>query len=304
MNKLVFILLLFQATLSFGQKSPSATIPFEINEKGLIIINLQINGAVVSKFVLDTGSSVTVIDDDMADKLGLELKAEKAKITGASAINKQVKKTVPQEIRINKKVKLKKVELYVSDLSRFGGINGIIGFDLFQKYVSETIFDEKTIQFYKRINSKNTKGYQAIDFVETYCTPEVMVTFSLANGETFSGKTLFDTGNAKSPLIINSPFQKENQLTEKVESNASTTSEGINATSNSKSAIIDTLKFGDFAFPKTPILLSESKEGVLARRGYLGILGLELISKFDFILDYKSKKIYFQPNDNFKKAFK
>ena len=130
-----------------------------------------------------------------------------------------------------------------------------------------------------------------------------MVIFSLTNGATFSGKALFDTGNAKSPLTINSLFKEENHLIEKIESVFSTASEGFNTRENSKPAIIATLKFGNFTFSKIPIHLSESKEGVLAWKGYLGLLGIELISKFNFILDYKSKKIYYRPNDNFEKDF-
>ncbi|MEM8527356.1 MAG: retropepsin-like aspartic protease [Bacteroidota bacterium] len=303
MRKLIFLFLPFYTTLSFSQKSPIATIPFEINEKGLMIIKLKINGVEVSNFVLDTGSSITVIDDDSAEKLGLQFKAEKAQLTEASSTNNQVEKTIPQEITINRKVKLKGLILYVSDLSKYGDINGIIGFDLFRKYISETIFDKKIIHFYKRINSKNTREYQSIDFVESYCTPEVLVTFSLANGEIFSGKALFDTGNVKSPLIINSTFAEENYLTEKFESVFLTTDEGVNVNSNGISTIIETLKFGEFIFSEMPISLSKTKEGVLAWEGYLGILGLELISKFNFILDYKAKKIYFRPSANFKEIF-
>ena len=305
MNKFLFTFLLFQVTISYSQKSSLATIPFELNEKGLMIIKLRINKTTVSNFVLDTGASVAVIDDDVANQLGLKIKTEKAKITGANAINNQVKKTEGQEIIINQKVKLKKLELYVSDLSHLGNINGIIGFDLFKEYISETIFGTKNIHFYKQINSKNTIGYQSIDFVESYCTPEVMVTFSLANGTTFSGKALFDTGNLKSPLIINAVFNEENRLTEKLKADSLTTNRGvINTKAKYIATTIDTLTFGDFTFSKIPTSISQSKEGVLAWKSYLGLLGLELISKFDFILDYRSKKIYFRQNDNFEKAFK
>ncbi len=303
MKYMLLTFLICTTITTYGQRSPIASIPFQINENGHMVITVKINGLEVSNFVLDSGASVTAIDDDIASELGLEMEEEKAQIVGTDSVNNEVNKTIPQRISIDQKVKLRGIKLYSTDLSRYGDINGIIGFDLFRKYISEVNFTQKTIRFYTRINSKNTKAYRSIDFVESYCTPEVEISFALANGERFSGKVFFDTGNVKSPLIINSNFQTEKDLQAKIESASSPEGQELSKIGARRSTTVKNLSFGDFTFSLVPVSLSDAKEGVLNWNEYLGLLGLDVIRQFDFILDYKSKQIHYRPNLNYKKTF-
>jgi len=52
-----------------------------------------------------------------------------------------------------------------------------------------------------------------------------------------------------------------------------------------------------------PVSLSSATQGMLSKEGYMGNLGLEYISKFNFILDYNKKKIYLKPNKSYNSAF-
>lgn len=51
------------------------------------------------------------------------------------------------------------------------------------------------------------------------------------------------------------------------------------------------------------ISLSSDKQGVSSLDNLLGILGSEIINRFNFILDYKNKNLYLKPNDLFNKDF-
>jgi len=190
---LISIIYLFHSCNSFGQDKPIGEIPFALNDNGHIIITLQINNNSVSNFVLDTGASVTVIDKNIVEQLGLSLQGEVTKIIGASRVNNDLKKTKKQRISLNTNIILEGLEMYVSDLSRYGKINGLIGFDLFREYVTETNFDKKIISFYKKKGKPNTKGYESISFVEPYCTPEIDISVTFTNNESVSGVVLFDT---------------------------------------------------------------------------------------------------------------
>lgn len=60
---------------------------------------------------------------------------------------------------------------------------------------------------------------------------------------------------------------------------------------------IESLSFFDYQFDKPMIAhLSTDKGGVSAMPGYLGILGAEIINRFNFIIDYSNKVLYLQPN--------
>ncbi|BAP31632.1 uncharacterized protein CHSO_2595 [Chryseobacterium sp. StRB126] len=50
--------------------------------------------------------------------------------------------------------------------------------------------------------------------------------------------------------------------------------------------------------------LSSDKQGVTSSDNLLGILGSEIINRFNFILNYKNKNLYLKPNSLFHKDFK
>lgn len=301
---LISIISLLHSCNSFGQDKPIGQIPFIINDDGHMTITLKINNADVSNFILDTGSSVTAIDKSIAEQLNLSLQEKGARITGTSGFNNDVKKTQKQHISLNDKIELKEIEMYVTNLSRLGKINGLIGFDLFKEYVTETNFDTKTIYFYKRKAKPDTQGYTAINFSESFCTPEVKISTSLANGESFSGKVLFDTGNVSTPFSFNSPFVRENILSTKFEKLISTDTRGISGVyKKTETGVIPFIKIKKFKLSEIPVALSNAQEGMSSKEAYMGNLGLEYISKFNFILDYNRKKIYLKPNNSYRNTF-
>ncbi|MEL6559200.1 MAG: retropepsin-like aspartic protease, partial [Bacteroidota bacterium] len=287
---------------SFGKDKPIGEIPFTINEKGLMQIELFINKKKVSKFILDTGASSTVIDDDTAQEMNLNLQEGTFKSTWANSVTNDGRKTDKQQITITEKVQLKGIELNVRDLSHLGDMNGIIGFDLFRKFVSHINFDSQKIMFYEQKGRPDTKGYQAIKFTESFCTPEVKVTFSLENGEAFSGKAFFDTGNTAYPLIINATYQRKNGLPSKFKSLSRSGSKNHSKVQMDVGTI-QLLTLGKFELGEMPTALSNTETGVLSWEGYLGLIGLEYISKFNVIIDYHRKKLFLKPNNSFSEAF-
>ncbi|MDB4292982.1 aspartyl protease family protein [Maribacter sp.] len=289
--------------ISFGQDKPIGQIPFTLGENGHIIISLQINNESVSNFVLDTGASVTVIDKTIVNQLGLSLQNQSAKITGVSGVNNDVKKTHKQRVSLSDKIVLKDLEMYVSDLSGISTIKGLIGFDLFKEFVTETNFDTKTISFYKRKGRPDTKGYQSINFVESFCTPEIKLSVTLSNDTTFSGKVFFDTGAMSTPFTFSSPFVAKYNLYSKFETLITAESRGIISKSTNSIGKASSIKIKDFELSELPVTLSSLTEGMLSIEPYMGNLGLEYISKFNFILDYNKKKIYLKPNSSYHEAF-
>lgn len=193
--------------------------------------------------------------------------------------------------------------MYVSDLSIFGNIKGLIGFDLFKEFVTETNFDTKTISFYMRKGKPDTKGYKSINFVESFCTPEIKISVTLSDNTSLSGKVFFDTGDMDTPFTFSSPFVKKYKLHSKFETLITDESRGINSKSYNRVGAASAIKIKDFELSEMPVTLSNSTQGMLSIEPYMGNLGLEYISKFNFILDYYKKKIYLKPNNSFNDTF-
>ena len=51
------------------------------------------------------------------------------------------------------------------------------------------------------------------------------------------------------------------------------------------------------------ISISHDKNGVSSYENYLGILGGEVISRFNIILDYSTSTLYLKPNNTFNNSF-
>jgi len=113
---------------------------------------------------------------------------------------------------------------------------------------------------------------------------------------------MFDTGNPYS-LLVSAPFSKFHDFNSKLGKTTITQGAGINAKTVDKLATIRSMQFNGFKFGKMGIRLTVFKEAE-PRDGSLGILGIEVIKRFNVILDYKNKKIYLKPNRLYSSAFK
>ncbi len=285
--------------------SQVATVPFI--ENGLIFIEVQIEGTQEKlSFVFDTGASTAVLDASRADELGI-IANYKQQATGASG-SQEYEIATHQKLTIDG-VQFSNLNLVLVDLkalSRRAGvaIDGIIGYDVLQKFITEFDFEKKVLRLYTDI-----KDVTSIDSYTPYpmqlrgSIPKINLTYLLKNNEKLSGDFLFDSG-ANLTVLFNTPYAKKKRLSEKTGKNITITSRGLTRESNTISGTLAGLDFFDFSFGELPIGIAQAEAGVSASKSYAGILGAKIINRFDMVLDYKSKQFYFKPNSEYSKPFK
>lgn len=300
---IVFLLLCFVGRLS----AQVAEIPFEYI-KGITLIKVKVNNDPTPRtFVFDTGATSDVIDIALAKVIGLE-KAYKQSITGASGESSY--QIIPnQKIEIADKIQIKNTNLIVSDLTDLKerlqrDFDGIVGYNLLSNFVTQLDFEKQKILIYKRIDELNTSGYETIPFTfdNGIEIPQFNIDINLKNGESFSGKVLFDSGAGLS-LVVNAPYNKRYKLNEKAEKSLKKANESLNGKSFVEEIAIESMQVGKFELGEMAISISHDKAGVSAYGGYLGILGGKIISRFHVILDYPSRKLYLKPNASFDEPF-
>ena len=113
---------------------------------------------------------------------------------------------------------------------------------------------------------------------------------------------MFDSG-ASLTLFINTPYNEKYQLSKKAGKSLISSSENLHGTSISESIAIKSMIIGGYEFSEMTISIAHDEEGVSSYENYLGILGAEIISKFDIILDYSSSTLYLKPNNTFNNPF-
>ena len=127
------------------------TVPFEL-QHDLMFIKVTINDSDKPlNFLLDTGAGVTVIDSKPSQELALRI-TDTAKIntSGKPIISKESK---PNTLKIGQKLILENISLIVMDLSHISNyfkqkVDGVIGYDLLHKVITETNMDRQEVLFF------------------------------------------------------------------------------------------------------------------------------------------------------------
>ncbi|KUO19255.1 retropepsin-like aspartic protease [Streptomyces dysideae] len=112
----------------------------EQNGLTLAFIPVSIEGEGPFMFALDTGASTSVVDDDVADRVGLEPTGERRSVSGVLGSGKVPVAQVDQWDVGN--IRLDPGEVTVIDLGSptdGGGIQGLLGSDVLSDFGSITI---------------------------------------------------------------------------------------------------------------------------------------------------------------------
>jgi len=109
---------------------------------------------------------------------------------------------------------------------------------------------------------------------------------------------LVDTGAALA-LRINTPTVNENELVEKITPNYELSGRALNNSSIDKVGRLKSFKVLGESFEGVPIRMANVTTGVSSMSNVNGILGLEILKRFNTIYDYKKKVMYIKRNSLF-----
>lgn len=112
--------------------------------------------------------------------------------------------------------------------------------------------------------------------------------------------SFFDSGAGLS-LLLNTPFAQANHLPKTESKKLTSYSQNLSKKSESVDFLVQEIQLGTFSFKQIEISASNDQAGVSAFPNYLGILGAEIINRFNWVFDYENQKLYMKPNANFNK---
>ena len=302
--------LLIVGVLFYGIQSLKAQIldiPFQI-KNDIILIELQVNGNTgKNTFVFDTGASYDVLDVGVAKSLGIQADY-KQEARGAGGTN-TVDIALNQKFVLGNGVEFASPNLVLVDLKSLRrklerNFDGIIGYSLLGKYITLIDYDRKSIRLYDKIQDIDTTSYARIPFQLSngIPIPQFDISITLGNHETYSGPVFLDSGAALT-LAVNTPYNKKHRFSEKAGRSILSETQNLNTRSISEEIAIQSMAIGDYTLDEMVISLANDKDGVSSYKGYLGILGAKVISRFNLILDYSTSLLYLKPNGSFSKAF-
>ncbi len=296
------------ARRALGQHAPVAQISFELVGEHLVVPIEVAGHEGPLNFVFDTGAGATVFDAAMAKEIGL--KPDHTLNAQGAGGTERLEVCLNQGLRVGDSISVQGVPLVLADLTKLReGIGheivGITGNDLLSRYLVQIEYGANKIRFFEQEAKLDVSGYTAVpfEFKKGMPIPFVTATIELESGEKLSGDFLLDTGAGLS-LAINTPFAKRNDLLGKSSDHFVIESKGLNTKMVNQVIKIESATVFGQRFGEMEISLSDSDAGVSAMDGFMGILGNEIIRRFDMIADYKNKTVYFKPNQSLDEKFK
>jgi len=275
----------------------SARIPIEI-DNNIIFLRVRVNGSRPLKFIFDTGASVSVIDSELVAELGLKTQGQtKGTATGGN---------IQADLIHGVSLSVEGAEVANQIVASFSfakmpcvEFDGVIGYDFINQFVVEIDYPGKLINLYK----PQTYVYSGhgkivpLQLAETR-TPLVFARITVEGGRSIASRLEVDTGG-DSAFVINSPFVKKNQLLKALSRKVS--GSGVGAGGESKRVVgrFKNVQLGLFTIINPILNLSQDTEGGRASEEYDGIVGGEVLRRFNLILDYSRKRMILEPNAEF-----
>jgi hypothetical protein len=270
---------------------------------GIIIVRAQIdNVSDTLNFVLDTGSSGISLDSATCAQLKLAAIPSDRLIRGIGGMKGLV-------ISPNHKLKLyglqiDSLDFYVNDYdiltATYGlKIDGIIGYSFFSRYIVAVNYDTEHIEVYSHGPFRYPKGGHLIK--PTLATLPVTAGRMRDNKE-INSRFIFDTGAGLS-LLLSTDIVNDSSLLKKKRKPVPTLTEGLGGKAMMTLTVIREYKIGPYKFFNVPTHIFEDVNGITNYPSLAGIVGSEILRRFNMILNYKEKDIYLMPNTHFRDVF-
>lgn len=325
-NKVILLLLFFYSYSSFSQKPvkkiheakplgfvmpdgvKKVTIPFEVYNN-LIVIDVLLNRSLPLKFVLDTGVRTTVLTEkSLTDILNLPY-SRKITIPGAGG-KKLVDAYVVNNVALNigkiagRGHALLVLETDLLQLKNYLGVNvhGILGYELFSRFVVDLNYDRKTVTFHNAASFKVKGKFVELPISVEDTKPYLEAHFIIRGTEIVKGKFMMDTGASHTMML-------DGRSSDKIyvpEPNISTTlGRGLAGDIFGEVARIDKMWVDKYVFEGviTTFPDAESYEISLDKNFRNGTFGGGMMSRFRIIFDFIHSKIYVRKGSGYHRAF-
>ncbi len=296
-----------QVDTSWTYKKNKIVIPFELSNN-LIIVKVNLNGVDLN-MIVDTGSDINLLFR-IPDEEVLPVNEGKTTTIMGLGSKEPIKAIISSsnEIRMNEFVD-KDFEILIinqdniSLINKFGiEINGILGYSFFKNNVIEVDYVKGKITIYKDIDiikNRKIKRFfkEEIRIIDN--KPYININ-SKINLQEIILTLLIDTGLSDGLwLFKNESIRYSNNNIDDI------LGQGLSGDILGKRTRIDKVKFSDFFFDDILVSFPEMIffENIKIVKGRNGSVGGELLKRFNLIIDYSRRNIYFKKNKFYREPF-
>jgi hypothetical protein len=280
------------------------SIRFTVLNGGIILGKVKLDSFPDSlNFIFDTGCGGASLDSATAAHFQLYPRESSGSVRGIAG-------KCPQRLLNNSRLTIgnllvDSLSIQVNDydvLSSIYGvkIDGLIGYSFFSRYLVRVDYDSCRLDVY----TKGPIRYPAGGFLlrpRLFGLP--MLEGHLADARTIKGRFYFDTG-AGLCLLFSSNFTEDSAVfSPKRKKPVRTQGAGLGGKTEMQLTTLRTFSIGPFHFRQIPTYIFEDSYDVTSYPQLGGLIGNDLLRRFNLIINYPCSEIYILPNSSYRQPF-
>ena len=270
---------------------------------GIVIVQAKLgNFPDTLNFILDTGSSGISLDSTTVDYLHLKPTPTDRTIRGIAGIRK-VSFLYNQQLKFPG-LTVDSLDFHVNDygiLTAVYGerVDGIIGYSLFSRYILKLDYDSMKVSFW----TKGTIRYPRGGYLLKPIINQLMAQSArLKDKEIVSSRFLYDMG-AGVCMLLTRDFIADSSFIDKKRKRWVKEGEGLGGKIDMELTIIKEMRLGPYRFRNVPVHIFDDVNNVTNYPYMGGLIGNDILRRFNVILNYAKSDIYITPNSHFIEPF-
>ncbi|WP_246113209.1 aspartyl protease family protein [Segetibacter aerophilus] len=287
--------------------APKATLitkfPFTTLSGGIIIVKALLDEHPDTlNFILDTGSGGISLDSAIVEYLHLVKTPSERILRGIAMIRKII--YVPNRTLHLPKLDIEHLDFHINDYTLLTSvygvrIDGIIGYSFFSRFIVKVDYDTNMLEIYSPGKIKYPRG--GIILKPTINGIPVFDA-TITDGVTKASRFYFDSG-AGLCLLMSDNFANDSSILVKGKKVLFTQAEGIGGKKPMKLTTVKEIKIGPYRFKKVPAHIFVDDYNVTSYPTLGGLIGNDLLRRFNLIVNYADHEIHLKPNTHFRETF-
>jgi hypothetical protein len=276
---------------------------FEQLTGGVILVRACLDARPDSlNFIFDTGSGGISLDSTTAAELGLVLSPSDRTIRGIAGI-RQVSFANNHRLRLPG-LEVDSLNFHINDYSLLSAaygfrVDGIIGYSFFRRFIVKIDYDRFTIDVLQQGNYRYPRGGHLL-------RPAIaglpMQYAEIADSRRLLGRFYLDTG-AGLCLLLSEDYCADSNIFAGSKKFFNTVAEGLGGKKEMKISVLKAFKLGPYRFRQVPVFVFDDEYNVTSYPFLGGLIGNDLLRRFNLVINYARSEIHLLPNTHFKEAF-
>lgn len=178
-------------------------------------------------------------------------------------------------------------------------IDGIIGYSFLSRYIIKIDYDTSRLEVWTRGSLRYPRGgYLMRPVITTLPVQQARV----RDDATINARFLYDMG-AGLCMMLSTDFIKDSALLDKRRKLFVKEAEGLGGKIDMQMTVVKEVKFGPYKFKNVPVYVFDDTYNITSYPYLGGLIGNDLLRRFNVILNYDRRDIYLVPNKHYNDPF-